>query len=578
MNTVNKIRTSVAVVFLAGFLFVPSAWAEQEKNNLPFAIRAVGGTDFVCAEIEGGEVECRVDAGRFGTVIVQFPPGTQAYDPTYGIELEVRNINGRMGLRIEGALLPEGQGETIIMPRMPGAAGSRLCVRDFPGANFESADSPCFDGVGQGRVDVPLGTGSVGFYLSDGKFREVEYDQRSVTVSGLRHTAIMFDHNEPPIANDDQCRGYEDGRSVCSVLANDVDLDGDLLHIIEVSPPLFGRAWVADHGIVYEPPPEWFGFDTFRYFVTDGRATAMAIVSVPVERTNDAPVAVKDTLFVHEDSELTYDVVANDYDRDSASLELAAVGRPVKGQATITDDGLLRYVPPANWYGEEKFSYTVSDGDGGETEGEVRVLVKTVNDCPVAKSSSARTSEDKSVSGRVTATDIDGDDLIFFLSSRPKNGRIDFKEDGSWTYLPNRDYFGTDSFGFFVTDGLEVSNMAEVTIEVSYVDDRLSQAQTEEEYTEQLASIFRGDYWNTCYSWMTDCNAADQPSRNDSLGLVSGIEMAREATAGSARTEGLADRLTVNGVPVKKAVVTTADLIWQLVRHYVLRPLFDGWF
>jgi len=579
MSIRPNILSCVVVGFLAGFFLVSNASASVAENSLPFRIRVIGSTDFVCQADDLLEVECLIENGRYGTIKASFPNGTMAEDEEQGVLIEVRNVNGRMGLRIIGAWLPSGTGETIELPRPAGLAGSRICVRDFAGAGFAANDSPCFDAPGQGRVDVPMGSGKLGFYLSDGLFRKIAYEPDRIRLFGLRHTAVMFDHNEPPVVNDDTCQAFEDQRVVCGILANDVDLDGDLLRLVEVSRPLFGSAWISDHGIAYEPPEEWTGVDHFRYFVTDGRATGLADVTVLVDPTNDVPVAVKDVVFVDEDGEGLFDLIRNDHDRDSASLELSAVGQPKHGTATISD-GQLRYVPKEDWYGEDKFGYTVSDGSGGEAEGEVKVLVRAINDTPVAKDDSATTYEDSAVSGRVSASDVDGDGLIYFLASRTKNGRIDFAEDGAWTYLPNLEYFGEDSFAFFVTDGHDVSNQAEVTIEITFVDDSNDSKVSAAEMADRLAQHnFRDDYWNECYAWQTDCDVATYygPRMGDDLGLIAGIERARGTTHDSAAADKLADRLEIYGVPVKKTVLTTADLIWQLAYKFVLRPMFN-WF
>jgi len=52
-------------------------------------------------------------------------------------------------------------------------------------------------------------------------------------------------------------------------------------------------------------------------------------------------------------------------------------------------------------------------------------------------------------------------------------GSLSFNPDGSFTYTPNTDFFGSDSFTYRVTDGLATSNNATVTIVVEPVDDPL---------------------------------------------------------------------------------------------------------
>ncbi len=51
----------------------------------------------------------------------------------------------------------------------------------------------------------------------------------------------------------------------------------------------------------------------------------------------------------------------------------------------------------------------------------------------------------------------------------PSNGTLTLEADGSFTYAPNRDFTGTDTFTYRATDGLANSNLATVTITIEAV-------------------------------------------------------------------------------------------------------------
>ncbi|NEU06742.1 tandem-95 repeat protein, partial [Flavihumibacter sp. R14] len=53
----------------------------------------------------------------------------------------------------------------------------------------------------------------------------------------------------------------------------------------------------------------------------------------------------------------------------------------------------------------------------------------------------------------------------------PANGTLVFNADGSFTYTPNANFNGTDSFTYKVSDGSLESNIATVTITVTPVND-----------------------------------------------------------------------------------------------------------
>lgn len=67
--------------------------------------------------------------------------------------------------------------------------------------------------------------------------------------------------------------------------------------------------------------------------------------------------------------------------------------------------------------------------------------------------------------------DVDGDDLTAVLDTSTSNGGLTFSSDGSFSYTPDADYCGLDSFTYHANDGTADSNVATVSIEVVCVND-----------------------------------------------------------------------------------------------------------
>jgi VCBS repeat-containing protein len=106
---------------------------------------------------------------------------------------------------------------------------------------------------------------------------------------------------------------------------------------------------------------------------------------------------------------------------------------------------------------------------GGDT---ITLLgVSLPNQVPVAGGLLVTTDEDTAVSGQLTASDVDGDLLSFALGVGPQNGELVFSADGNFTYTPDADYNGTDSFTYKANDGTVDSNVATVTITVTPVNE-----------------------------------------------------------------------------------------------------------
>ena len=69
--------------------------------------------------------------------------------------------------------------------------------------------------------------------------------------------------------------------------------------------------------------------------------------------------------------------------------------------------------------------------------------------------------------------DLDGEIMISLVAEHPKNGHIDLNNDGSFSYYPNSNFFGIDSFEYYVFDGysLSESNVAVFNIIGNSTDD-----------------------------------------------------------------------------------------------------------
>lgn len=91
---------------------------------------------------------------------------------------------------------------------------------------------------------------------------------------------------------------------------------------------------------------------------------------------------------------------------------------------------------------------------------------------PLGESLAVVTDEDTPISGQLTATDASQNDtLTFTQTSSPTNGSVTVSPDGSWTYTPNENYNGPDSFEVTVDDGNGGTDTLIVNIGVTPVND-----------------------------------------------------------------------------------------------------------
>ena len=98
---------------------------------------------------------------------------------------------------------------------------------------------------------------------------------------------------------------------------------------------------------------------------------------------NRAPLVGNDSAVANEDTAIQIDVLQNDSDPDGDSLKVGQLVQPQHGTITLNPDNSITYVPAADYFGSDSFSYTASDGRGGALAATVNITVRAVNDPPI---------------------------------------------------------------------------------------------------------------------------------------------------------------------------------------------------
>jgi VCBS repeat-containing protein len=255
-----------------------------------------------------------------------------------------------------------------------------------------------------------------------------------------------------------------------------------------------GGQVVLDHGVVqmsstgaltFAPTNGFLGDQTFTYTVTDASGqTADASVTISVITPPDLPIATPDLLTTQEDTAVTFNVTGNDDAGAKGPIQINEINGQIvvpgasvpvaNGSVTLNADGTLTITPNADYVGNISFAYTVADLAGQTANATVTVQVNAVNDAPVIEGSGVidvTTAEDKPVSGKVNATDADGDSLTFDKGSDPAHGSVAVNPDGTWTYTPTPNYNGSDSFTVTVSDGKGCSSQVTINVGITPVAD-----------------------------------------------------------------------------------------------------------
>jgi hypothetical protein len=282
--------------------------------------------------------------------------------------------------------------------------------------------------------------------------------------------------NDDPVANDDNFVGVEDASLDLDVLANDFDIDGDALVVDEIAEaPSHGIADVnPDNTITYTPDLDFNGTDSFEYRVSDGNGgTATASVTISIGAINDAPDADDGAAVVEEDTSV--DILLNSTDSDGDSIQFAIITMPSHGSLEViaADGSTVRYTSSPNYSGGDGFTFQTTDGIEDGNIAAVSVTVIPMNDNPIANGDNIMGQEDSIFGGSVLANDldIDGDSLSVANSTSTVHGTLNIGANGVFSYTPEPDFSGIDSFQYILSDGKGGFAAGSVMITVTQAND-----------------------------------------------------------------------------------------------------------
>ncbi|TDR22310.1 Ig-like domain-containing protein [Marinicella litoralis] len=156
-------------------------------------------------------------------------------------------------------------------------------------------------------------------------------------------------------------------------------------------------------------------------------------------------------------------------DGDLDGLEFIITSPTIHGTLTGIGPDYL-YTPHHGFAGSDSFEFKVNDGFVDSNTSIVEIEVVSINQPPTAIEQNIQLNEDQSTNIVLNGEDPDGDELMFNLETLPVHGEITGTLP-NLTYIPNANFFGTDSITFTVNDGLETSNPATVNINVIAVND-----------------------------------------------------------------------------------------------------------
>ncbi|MGB0223129.1 MAG: Ig-like domain-containing protein, partial [Luminiphilus sp.] len=193
--------------------------------------------------------------------------------------------------------------------------------------------------------------------------------------------------NDPPTAVNDSgySTPFETAITLSDVLANDSDIDGDVIVITSVSSSGGQAQLNADQTITFTPAGGFSGQATVNYIVSDPDGlTASGIATVNV-LLNSAPTAVDDTGLVMEaGTTIVLDsILDNDSDADGDAISLLSATASVGTVSVSSPTSLSVSIPKDTLVAVVQVTYTIQDTKGQTAEATVTIEVIPDNFAPI---------------------------------------------------------------------------------------------------------------------------------------------------------------------------------------------------
>lgn len=190
-----------------------------------------------------------------------------------------------------------------------------------------------------------------------------------------------------------------------------------------------------------------------------------AEIATEITEDDTLKIVLSELFTDRDDDELTYKALLENADPSGVVTQ------------SISNDTLY-IIPAQNTSGTVDVTIKATDDDGNSVSYSFSLTVTDVDHAPSANDDSYEVDEDCTLEVAadegVLANDEHKDGLDFSISSytEPSNGTLTFdSETGAFTYVPEADYYGTDSFTYTLEDENDSTATATVTITVNSVND-----------------------------------------------------------------------------------------------------------
>ncbi|MFT5704309.1 MAG: hypothetical protein ACI8SK_000255 [Shewanella sp.] len=225
--------------------------------------------------------------------------------------------------------------------------------------------------------------------------------------------------------------------------------------------------------------------------VTDSAnaSASLPTFSIEVSNINDIPTLNSTQIEALEDTELLFNLDANDDDGDALTISL--INQPQQGSLDTSGSQWV-YKANENFHGDDNFTVTINDAQTSSDPIEVSINILPVNDAPVAQNDIFKLDYTPSGEYRlpVLANDHDIDeDTLSIVSAESSLGTVEIDNEALLLTLSSG-VTGDIHLSYFIVDPDGESSQAEVDLQIEPNDEALPTLTVPEAVSVQAQGLF----------------------------------------------------------------------------------------
>jgi len=197
---------------------------------------------------------------------------------------------------------------------------------------------------------------------------------------------------------------------------------------------------------------------------------AIGKIYIQITPVNDAPNVADEHHVLYQGNAITIGGLKTATDVDGDTISNTHISTPAHGIVTQNLDGTLTYQSDLGYTGDDSFSYTVSDGNGGETTAAI-----TINGFETVAAADDMIDV---VAGRTAVLDVMANDAFnpdtdtIRVTSMPEQGNVTVNPDGTLALvLTDTSFKGLLSFTYEVAD--QAGNVSEARVNLNVTESPL---------------------------------------------------------------------------------------------------------